>query len=69
MPTSDVGGKHRPRKTMKTTTDPNRLKAQDKLAVLAHLYLELSLSPGDALSAAEADLQELDGFSLVAEAA
>jgi hypothetical protein len=54
---------------MKTTTDPNRMKAQDKLAVLAHLYLELSLSPADALSAARADLQELDGFSLVAEAA
>jgi hypothetical protein len=56
-------------KKMKTYTDLNRLTAQDKLALLAHLYLELELAPADALSAAAADLQELDAFTLVAEAA
>jgi hypothetical protein len=55
--------------TMKIDTDPNRLTAQDKLAILAHLYLELKLAPANALSAAAADLRELDAFSLVAEAA
>jgi hypothetical protein len=45
------------------------LSREEKLAVLAHLYLEMQLSLPGAMEAAAADLVHLDGSELVAEAA
>jgi len=54
---------------MRTIPESINLPAEEKLAILAHIYLEFRLSPQEAIHAAEADLQDLDGVSLVAEAA
>jgi hypothetical protein len=45
------------------------LSREERLAALAHLYLEMHLSPQGAMEAAAADLVHLDGSELVAEAA
>jgi hypothetical protein len=45
------------------------LSHDDRLAALAHIYLELQLSLPGAMKAAAADLVHLDGSQLVAEAA
>jgi hypothetical protein len=45
------------------------LSTEEKLVALAHVYLELHQSLPRALDAATADLVDLDGSKLVAEAA
>ena len=45
------------------------LSREERLVVLAHLYLEMQLSWQGAMEAAAADLVHLDGSELVAEAA
>jgi hypothetical protein len=45
------------------------LSREERLAALAHLYLEMHLSFQGAMEAAAADLVHLDGSELVAEAA
>ena len=45
------------------------LSAEEKLAALAHVYLELRLPLEVALLAAHADLEHLDAPEVVAEAA
>ena len=54
---------------MRTILESIKLPAEERLAILAHIYLELRLSPQEAMRAAKADLQDLDGVPLVAEAA
>ena len=44
------------------------LSHDDRLAALAHIYLELQLSLPGAMKAAAADLVHLDGIELLAEA-
>jgi hypothetical protein len=44
------------------------LSREEKLVVLAHVYLEMQLSLQGAMDAAAADLVHLDGSELVAEA-
>ena len=69
VPAAGRSGGNNPTNQMRTITDPLRLHQEERLAALAHLYLELQLSPDEAITAAEADLRDLDGFPLVAEAA
>lgn len=45
------------------------LTKEEKSVALAHVYLELHLSLQNAMDAAAADLAQLDGCELVAEAA
>jgi hypothetical protein len=45
------------------------LSREERMAALAHLYLEMHLSFQGAMEAAAADLVDLDGSELVAEAA
>jgi hypothetical protein len=53
-----------------TTLNKNEtLSREEKFVALAHTYLELHLSLQAAIEAAEADLVNLDGSELVAEAA
>lgn len=54
---------------MTTTVEPEALSREQKLAALAHIYLELRLSFQNALDAALADLVHLDGSRAVTEAA
>ena len=65
----DHGGKNKPDKSMKTIPESISLPVEERLATLAHIYLELRLPPQEAMHAAEADLRDLDGATLVAEAA
>lgn|GEM_PF-5708406 len=69
MPAVGRGGKNKPDKSMRTILESIKLPAEERLAILAHIYLELRLSPQEAMRAAKADLQDLDGVPLVAEAA
>jgi hypothetical protein len=54
---------------MNTIREEPVLSAEQRLAALAHLYLELRLPLEVALNAARADLANLDGSQVVAEAA
>jgi hypothetical protein len=45
------------------------LSREERLVVLAHIYLELDLTLQGAMDAAEADLLHLDGAELVEQAA
>jgi hypothetical protein len=54
---------------MITLNENETLSREEQFVVLAHTYLELRLSLQSAIEAAEADLLDLDGFGLVAEAA
>jgi hypothetical protein len=65
----DRGGKNKPDKSMRTIPENISLPVEERLAILAHIYLELRLPPQEAMRAAEADLRDLDGVPLVAEAA
>lgn len=69
VPAVGRGGKNKPDKSMRTILESIKLPAEERLAILAHIYLELRLSPQEAMRAAKADLQDLDGVPLVAEAA
>jgi hypothetical protein len=54
---------------MTTIIQHESLSREQKLAALAHIYLELRLSFQSAFDAALADLVDLDGFVAVGEAA
>jgi hypothetical protein len=56
-------------KNMTRLDEKEILSREERLAALAHLYLEMHLSFQGAMEAAAADLVHLDGFELVAEAA
>jgi hypothetical protein len=53
---------------MTTLSENETLSREEKFVALAHTYLELHLSLQTAIDAAEADLLNLDGSGLVAEA-
>jgi hypothetical protein len=53
---------------MTTLIEHEPLSREEKLAALAHIYLELRLSFPRALDAAEADLMYLDGSRPATEA-
>ncbi len=54
---------------MTTLLELETLSREQRLAALAHIYLELHLSFESALEAALADLEHLDGAMVVTEAA
>jgi hypothetical protein len=54
---------------MTILNEKETLSTEEKLVALAHVYLELHLSLQRAIDAAAADLVDLDGSKLVAEAA
>ena len=54
---------------MTILNEKETLSTEEKLVALAHVYLELHQSLPRALDAATADLVDLDGSKLVAEAA
>ena len=54
---------------MRTINESETLTREEQFVALAHTYLELGLPLHSAVDAAEADLLDLDGFGLVAEAA
>jgi hypothetical protein len=56
-------------KIMIILDEKETLSTEEKLVALAHVYLELHLSLERAIDAAAADLVDLDGSQLVAEAA
>jgi hypothetical protein len=53
---------------MKTNSESKNLAGEQRLIILAHLYLELRLPPEAAVRAATADLRDLDGFLRLEEA-
>ena len=55
--------------TMRTINESETLSREEQFVALTHTYLELRLPLQSAVEAAEADLLDLDGFGLVAEAA
>jgi hypothetical protein len=54
---------------MTTLNEDETLSREERFVALAHTYLEFHLSLQSAIEAAEADLLQLDGLELVAEAA
>jgi hypothetical protein len=56
-------------KKMTKLDEKEALSREERMAALAHLYLEMHLSFQGAMEAAAADLAHLDGSELVAEAA
>ncbi|MBV8642069.1 MAG: hypothetical protein JO070_11815 [Verrucomicrobia bacterium] len=56
-------------KIMTTLNEDETLSREERFVALAHTYLEFHLSLQSAIDAAEADLLQLDGSELVAEAA
>jgi hypothetical protein len=56
-------------KKMTKLGEKETLSREERLAALAHLYLEMHLSFQGAMEAATADLVHLDGSELVEEAA
>jgi hypothetical protein len=56
-------------KIMTIGIEKETLTKEEKSVALAHVYLELHLSLQNAMDAAAADLAQLDGCELVAEAA
>jgi hypothetical protein len=54
---------------MKTNSETLKTAVPERLALLAHLYLELRMPPALAVNAAQADLRDLDGLLPVEEAA
>jgi hypothetical protein len=56
-------------KIMTIASEKETLTKEEKSVALAHVYLELHLPLQSAMDAAAADLAQLDGSELVAEAA
>lgn len=56
-------------KIMTNLNEEETLSREERFVALTHSYLEFHLSLQSAIDAAEADLLQLDGSELVAEAA